>query len=357
MNSKRILIWTTGIDDVIAGRGLVGGLTVQLMLWAKVFHENNWDVYSFTIHRNKHKSFLMGTKYLYYRRVKILNILFENFFTVIYLLKVKPTVIITRGASRKLLALSLASKLFRFKLIHMLASDSDVQNGQELIQRPWDKKLYRLGFIRCSYIVVQNHLQKTLVDKQNPKAKTLLIPNVWPQSNEYKIKEDLIIWVANFRELKRPMLFLELAKRLPQQQFIMVGDGLDKLLYNSCEQVAKIIPNLVFKGAQSLEETNLLFSKCKLFICTSEIEGFPNTFLQAWCNAVPIISSFDPSDIIKKENLGLIFSTVDEAIEAIHFLNNRDEYEMVKNNIINYFYKSHNSQKQYNKLVAFFNIC
>ena len=42
--------------------------------------------------------------------------------------------------------------------------------------------------------------------------------------------------------------------------------------------------------------------KSKILINTSSFEGFPNTFVQAWANGVPVISlKVDPDNIIKKK--------------------------------------------------------
>ena len=49
-----------------------------------------------------------------------------------------------------------------------------------------------------------------------------------------------------------------------------------------------------------------------MFVNTSETEGFPNTFLQAWIRGVPVISFFDPDNVIRREGLGHAVGNLEE---------------------------------------------
>src|SRR5690606_38132466 len=97
----------------------------------------------------------------------------------------------------------------------------------------------------------------------------------------------------------------ELAKRCSEESFVMVGGASDKILYEKCESRAHEISNISFLGRLPFKQVNSFFPSSKVFICTSEIEGFPNTFLQAWAHDKPVITSFDPGGIVEKEGLGI----------------------------------------------------
>src|SRR5690606_20719461 len=114
-----------------------------------------------------------------------------------------------------------------------------------------------------------------------------------------------IIWVGNFRALKRPEWFLRLAMKFPKENFIMVGYPTNKSLYEYCLDLSESIENLNFLGPISFRKSEKLFDNAKVLICSSELEGFPNTFLQAWSRNIPVISTVNPSNLISQKNLGL----------------------------------------------------
>jgi glycosyltransferase involved in cell wall biosynthesis len=50
------------------------------------------------------------------------------------------------------------------------------------------------------------------------------------------------------------------------------------------------------------------------------MEGFPNTFLQAWARGVPVVSFFDPDSLTRRLNLGRAVGTTEEMSQAIEEL-------------------------------------
>ena len=80
------------------------------------------------------------------------------------------------------------------------------------------------------------------------------------------------------------------------------------------------VGNLTFHGQTLYRATNKLFDRARLFVNTSEIEGFPNTFLQAWVRGVPVVSFFDPDGVIQREGLGYAVTSLDEMARTAHRL-------------------------------------
>ncbi len=128
-----------------------------------------------------------------------------------------------------------------------------------------------------------------------------------------------VLWLANLRSVKRPEWVIALAKMLPQVNFVMAGGPYTSQyeLFETTKNEAAQLPNLQFLGSIPHRETGELFSRAKLFLNTSELEGFPNTYLQAWANGTPVVATFDPDELIQKKNLGTACSAQDETASAL----------------------------------------
>jgi glycosyltransferase involved in cell wall biosynthesis len=57
---------------------------------------------------------------------------------------------------------------------------------------------------------------------------------------------------------------------------------------------------------------------------TSDIEGFPNTYLQAWASGTPVVAFFDPDGVIAREGLGVAVRTTEEMSEAVQRLTSNE---------------------------------
>jgi glycosyltransferase involved in cell wall biosynthesis len=55
-----------------------------------------------------------------------------------------------------------------------------------------------------------------------------------------------------------------------------------------------------------------LYSGATLLACTSELEGFPTTFLEAWSLGVPVVTTFDPDHVVATQGLGEVAFDLDD---------------------------------------------
>ncbi|QQS26904.1 glycosyltransferase [bacterium] len=98
-----------------------------------------------------------------------------------------------------------------------------------------------------------------------------------------------IIWVGRLEKNdKNPDLFLEIAKKMPQESFCMYGDGgyRDELLSIIKE---RNINNVYIKGF--VDDTKEIYRKAKLLCLTSESEAMPLVVLEALAAGVPVVST------------------------------------------------------------------
>jgi glycosyltransferase involved in cell wall biosynthesis len=90
--------------------------------------------------------------------------------------------------------------------------------------------------------------------------------------------------------------------------------------YRTVREAASQLPNVSCPGAVPYADVGTLFSRARIFLNTSEIEGFPNTFLQAWVRGVPVVTFFDPDSLIKQRQLGRTAVDLDDMGNAIKTL-------------------------------------
>jgi len=80
--------------------------------------------------------------------------------------------------------------------------------------------------------------------------------------------------------------------------------------------------------------------------CTSSYEGFPNTFLEAWSLGLPVVSTFDPDGVIKRENLGRFVTDVAGMRIAIQeLLTQHLSFSECSRNGRNYYVENHNVER------------
>lgn len=203
-----------------------------------------------------------------------------------------------RGADMHAGVVAAYCRLHGKKSIFAGANDNDFSPGKQLIRYNRDKWLFEYGLARASVIVAQQQAQKQLC-WENYRRDSTLIRSCYPAPVEQADPSGGILWVATIRKFKGPERFIELAKSLPDYRFTMIGgpggnDAESLRYYESIRSQAEAVPNLSFLGFVHPADVEHYFDRARIFVNTSDTEGFPNTFLQAWSRGMPTVSLFDP---------------------------------------------------------------
>ena len=210
------------------------------------------------------------------------------------------------------------------RMVLRIASDADCDPARLVISFWRDRKLYEYGLRRADAILAQSVNQQELLRRNYGLDSSVLSSLVdIPDSTLPLDERDIsVLWVSNIQQLKRPEMFLELAQRLPTFSASMAGGAQPKTrhLFERVRIAASRISNVTFHGPLPYRATQRLFDRARVFVNTSEIEGFPNTFLQAWARGIPVVSFFDPDGVIQREGLGDAVASVEEMAAAVHRL-------------------------------------
>jgi len=244
--------------------------------------------------------------------------------------KANAYIYIQSGGVRGLVALYCFIK--RRKYIKWIASDKNVLlEGIDNKTTMSTKITLYIDIKFANLIIAQNIFQKQIIEQKYHK-KCIIIKNPIPIQNkknflQKKNKEKIVLWIGTIRPIKQPEIFLEIALRLPKFNFKMIGGKSESEpeLYDKIQKKVKNIPNLDFVGFVPYNMINTFYEESSIFVNTSKAEGFPNTFLEAFINFLPVISlNVDPDEIICKNNIGLHSKTFQQIVKDIFSLLNND---------------------------------
>lgn len=210
------------------------------------------------------------------------------------------------------------------KMIFRVASNTDCEREGLLIRYWRDRKLYQYGLSRADGVLAQSAAQQVRLLANYGVASQLagMLVEQSDHINSFAEREWDALWINNFRALKRPELYYELATRLPDLAFHVVGGAIPghESYFEASKAKAAEHSNVVFHGPAPYHNVNPMYGRAKVFVNTSEIEGFPNSYLQAWMRGTPVITFIDPDGLIEKEGLGAAVRDNNELFEAVQRL-------------------------------------
>ena len=219
------------------------------------------------------------------------------------------------------------------RFLFRLAHDSDCIPGEHIIRFRRDVLLYEYGLRRADYIVAQGVHQVALLKQNYGLDSTPLNMAVELPERLGDVERDIdVLWVNNIRDFKRPELAIELAAALPDKRVVMIGGSSEgqEALYERTTAQAAGVSNLEFLGRVPYAQVNGYFERARVFVNTSDQEGFPNSFLQAWAREVPVVSFFDPDGLIAGRELGAVPTDIDDmAVRVRALLDDDDERRRV----------------------------
>lgn len=191
------------------------------------------------------------------------------------------------------------------RLVFRCASDADCDPAQLLVRYARDRWLYRYGVRRADAILVQNTAQARLLLQHFGRAARLAGMLVDPPPAAAARDID-VLWIGNLRQVKRPDRLLALAGALPGVAIHAVGGPVpdEARLYERIRRAAARHPNLTFHGPLSYRDANAMYGRARLLVNTSDVEGFPNSYLQSWIQGVPVVTFSDPDGVIGRCALG-----------------------------------------------------
>lgn len=151
---------------------------------------------------------------------------------------------------------------------------------------------------------------ETVVDGWRTKYRRKLIAN-----NMEDMEIPVVVSISRFDYAKNASETIEIAKRLPDVLFWLLGDGPDRLeLESKCKDEG--IGNVEFLGFVS--NTKPFLAAADIYLSTSRWEGLPLAVLEALSVSKPVIASnvVGNKDIVRHQHTGMLYPLGDPAAGA-----------------------------------------
>ena len=223
-----------------------------------------------------------------------------------------------------------------------LASDGDCSGT--LANARMESAVYRYGIRHAGLVVSQTLSQQKNLENALG-LKSTVIPMAVATSNSVSSRDEnakSVLWLGRLMPEKRFEWLLEAAKRCPEFQFHVAGTPNQPSGYAaSVIAMASSVPNVKVHGRLARPELNKLFQTCTLLCCTSKLEGFPTTFLEAWSNGMPVVTTFDPDGIVQRNGLGRVATTIEEVAAHVKSLPGTSEYSAMSVAVKKYYADNH----------------
>lgn len=353
---------------MILGTGnYFGGAELQMSILSKELVKRSYDVSFITFGKKvKFCELSEGVKVYTIFDPKMWGYPFllpQNIYKLMKILhKIDADIYIKKGHTPLTGVVAFIAKLQRKILFFVASSEKDVSIYlNSSIIANLTNIFFRFGVMYADRIVCQTEHQKNLL-KQHCDRNGVVIRNLYPYQKTENIKRDpqanKILWIGRLIKEKRPELFLDLVKKMPGYQFqlLMKATKKNPEYYNKIKKAASKINNVDIIGNVPNNEINKYYEKSLMLISTSISEGFPNTFLEAWGNSIPVVSiGFDPDEIICKYGLGIHIENFEDLVKNVDMLLKNDSLrEKMGIQGRKYVEREHNVMKivdEYEKLI------
>ncbi len=216
-------------------------------------------------------------------------------------------------------------------------------DGKYVKDHPLLGPAFKFSLRKAKFVFTQNAADKENIDR------TLGISSVFIR-NGHCIEplkngtRDIILWVGRSSPEKNPQLFIDLAEQLPNENFVMIcPQAMDDDSYEQLTRNAFAAANLKFIRQVPYHKIGEYFRRAKVLVCTSQREGFPNTYIQACLNAAPILSlNINPDGFLDKYNCGVCCDgNFEQMADVLRRLVTDNEYIELGQNARSYVEQNH----------------
>jgi len=201
----------------------------------------------------------------------------------------------------------------------------------------------------ANYIFIQNSNQQATLHKNYSKNGIIINNFIQGINQNNKINNRIVLWVGRFEKWKHPELLIDIAEKVINAKICIIGHKIEcrNSAYSDLLDRLAGMHNVEIIGYVPIEKIQSYYAESTILINTSDAEGFPNTFLQAWANGVPVISLYvNPNNIVTNYEIGIISGNIFQMIDDINrLLDDELSRNKLGKNGIDYLQLHHDNKK------------
>ncbi len=237
------------------------------------------------------------------------------------------------------------------KCVYSVASDPVCDSELTVLKPLRERVLYRYGLKHVDSVIVQTRRQQQMLREGFGIDSTVItMPCKELGDNEFVCPETEreesahVLWVGRISKEKRFEWFLDVAERCPKISFDVAGAPNTSSAYTQAlMKRAAELPNVKMYGRVLHAEMKKVYCRSRVLCCTSEYEGFPNTFLEAWSLGIPVVSTFDPDGVIATNGLGFVAQDVAGIVSCLTKVVQSPEIWLRVSSVARQYYLAHHT--------------
>ncbi|MBV5329738.1 MAG: glycosyltransferase family 4 protein [Chlorobium sp.] len=356
-NKPKICFVALNSYNLVAGGGTsghIGGAEVQQWLTANWLRDKGFVVsfitldhgqsdgsqhHGFTVYKAyNNNSGLPGLRFIWPRWSKLWSAMQRANCDIYY----------QRGAGLETGQVALWCHLNGKKFIHAVAHEPDCTPEMPMVPKLRERILYRYGLRRADAVIAQTESQQDLLQRHFRKDSCLVKNSALSTEDNHKapinkFTSKSVLWVGRLVPVKRFEWLLDLAVKMPDVSFIVIGSANKSSEYDvKLQDIARKLSNIRLVGEVPYSQMHEYYRTAAMICCTSLKEGFPNVFLEAWREGLPVVSTVDPDGVITKNKLGYTANSVEKLNHHLsEILSDEKKYIEFSQNCLSYFQKNH----------------
>ncbi len=269
----------------------------------------------------------------------------------------RPQVVVATIATRTSIKTAIVCRLLGLDCVYRLSNtgESEMQIDRDGGRDPLRQQIFYLTLkhlvtkIWCQHTVQQANLARRGLGDKTFVAANLSPDRRLPEEARQTVKRETVkretvkrqtvLWIGRFDGVKRPELFPQIARRLPERRCVMIVPGAPPSFRESVAD----LENLRLIDYVPPEELPAHYARARVLVNTSRSEGLPNTFVEAACQGTPVVATaVDPGGFFARFHHGLVIGDLDPLARKIEQLfTEPDVHAELSRNARHYFEQAH----------------